>query len=135
MGWGERLKSERARLGKTQEDVARLGGVTVQSQRMYESNKRPPNTKYLDLVSKAGFDTQYIVTGQRSVNHEVIYDEPTDALGVVLELQKDYGTFSAEQLKSLIGFAWQYQVSSDGLREFIETAYALSGAKKPNKEN
>jgi len=134
MNIGERLRLERKRLGMTQAQIAKAGDVTVQSQRMYEACKRPPNAKYLNLLADMGVDVQYLITGHKSVNQKSIYREPTDALNEVLTLQEDFGTFDAEQIKTLLGFAWTYQVDRDGLAEFIKSAYKVTGTSVTDKK-
>lgn len=133
MRLGDRLKAERKRLEQTQEQTAGVGGVTVQTQRKYESSVRSPSSDYLERLSSQGFDIQYIVTAHRSVNMEVVYSEPTDALVNILPLQHEFGTFNAEQIKALIGYAWSNQADQDDLRKFVKMALVVAGdrAGKP----
>lgn len=63
--YGERIRQERGRLGVTQEYFAALGGVTVQTQRSYESGRSAPDAEYLAIIAHA-VDIQYIVTGERA---------------------------------------------------------------------
>lgn len=130
MSFGDRLKEERKRLDKTQEQLAQQGNVTVQSYRKYESDKLMPSSKFLELIAGSGADIQFLVTGHRSVNREVIYNEPTDALVHILQLQDEFGTFNAEQIKALIGHAWHNQAGIDDLREFIKSALIVAGASE-----
>jgi transcriptional regulator with XRE-family HTH domain len=65
--FGERLKSERLRLGMGQETFAGLGGVNRNAQAHYESGTRSPTADYLMALSSAGVDITYLMTGQRSV--------------------------------------------------------------------
>lgn len=59
--YGQRLRDERKRLRLTQEAFAALGGVTVQTQRSYESGRSAPNSDYLNRLVEAGVDVHYIV--------------------------------------------------------------------------
>lgn len=127
MTLGDRLKSERKRLGQTQEQTASVGDVTVQTQRKYENNSRSPSADYLERMSAQGFDVQYLITGARSVNAEVIYAEPTDALVHILHLQDEFGVFNAEQIKALIGYAWSNQAGFEELRRFVKAAIVVAG--------
>lgn len=64
--FGERLKSERKRLGLTQETFGELCGVKLLAQSNYESGKRSPDADYLQKAHQAGVDVGYLVTGQQT---------------------------------------------------------------------
>lgn len=64
---GERLKSERMRLGFNQTEFAAVGGVQRRAQVFYEQDERRPDAGYLLAVSRLGVDVQYVVTGTPSV--------------------------------------------------------------------
>ena len=64
----DRLIEERKKLGLNQADFGALGGVTKQSQHMYEVGKRFPDVAYLAAIAAAGADVLYIVTGRRTPN-------------------------------------------------------------------
>ncbi|PTB82880.1 peptidase S24 [Methylophaga nitratireducenticrescens] len=61
-----RLKQERIRLGRTQEEFAELAEVTRQTQSKYEKGERTPDAIYLFNLSQYGLDTQYVITGMRA---------------------------------------------------------------------
>jgi len=61
-----RLREERTRLGMTQEQLGKVGGVRVQTQLHYEKGQRKPDSDYLAAIASAGVDILYVVTGQRS---------------------------------------------------------------------
>ena len=63
---GARLKEERVRLGKNQEDFAAFAQTTKRSQYEYERGGASPGATYLASIAAAGADVQYIVTGVRS---------------------------------------------------------------------
>jgi len=65
MSCGERLREERQRLGLTQTALGEAGGVRVQAQRLYEQDKRNPDTKYLAAIAASGVDVLYVITGRR----------------------------------------------------------------------
>lgn len=67
--YGARIREERGRRGVTQEYFAALGGVTVQTQRSYESGRSAPHAAYLDAIANA-VDIQYIVTGERTARKQ-----------------------------------------------------------------
>ena len=66
MSIGARIKSERERLGYTQEAFAGLGGAAKQSQIAWEQDRTKPNAGVLAAWSDVGADVLYIVTGHRS---------------------------------------------------------------------
>jgi len=63
---GERLKSERTRLGFNQTEFAAIGGVQRRAQLFYEQDERRPDAGYLQAVARLGVDVQFVVTGVRS---------------------------------------------------------------------
>lgn len=128
---GERLRAERKRLGFTLEEFAKLGEVGRTTQIGYEKDATPPTTEYLGRTARLGLDTQYVVSGHRSVNSTTLYQAPTDALVAVVELQDEYGAFTADQLKTLVEFAFRYQADQDALRDFIQAAHRFAGALAP----
>ncbi|MCU1718683.1 helix-turn-helix domain-containing protein [Pseudomonas sp. 5P_3.1_Bac2] len=64
MGIGQRLKSERERLGYNQTDFAALAGAAKNSQYNYEKGTRSPDCHYLLAVAGVGVDIHYILTGE-----------------------------------------------------------------------
>lgn len=67
MDIGDRIRSERERLGFKQADFAALGGASKNSQLAWEKGHAMPNAGVLAEYAKAGADVLYILTGQRSV--------------------------------------------------------------------
>lgn len=63
--FGQRLKAERERLGKTQADFAKAGGVGRTAQFNYEREERRPSSTYLRGIEAIGADSLYIMTGNR----------------------------------------------------------------------
>lgn len=72
---GRRLREERERLGLSQTEFGRQGGVTKQAQINYESDKRSPSTDYLAKVAELGVDILYVVTGRREGEGRWAQDE------------------------------------------------------------
>lgn len=63
----ERLREERKRLGKTQEEFAVIAGVTRVPYTAWEKSGGPsPSANNLAALASAGADVLYILTGQRS---------------------------------------------------------------------
>ncbi|WP_334469221.1 helix-turn-helix domain-containing protein [Arsenophonus sp. PmNCSU2021_1] len=65
-GVGERLKSERLRLGLSQEIFAERCGVKKLTQYNYEKSERHPDAGYLIAAKALGVDLLYVMTGERS---------------------------------------------------------------------
>lgn len=72
---GDRLREERERLGLSQAAFGALGGVLKQAQFNYEKSERFPDAAYLEAVHKAGADTHYVITGERSSLTPVTSDD------------------------------------------------------------
>lgn len=64
--FGERLSGERKRLGLSQTEFAKLGGVKRLAQGRYESGERRPDADYLMKISAGGVDLLFVLTGARS---------------------------------------------------------------------
>ena len=65
MTLGERIRSERERLGHTQEDWARHAGVHRNTQAKYEKGDATPDVQYLSKIDELGADVDFIWTGER----------------------------------------------------------------------
>jgi transcriptional regulator with XRE-family HTH domain len=65
-GVGDRLKSERLRLGLSQEIFAERCGVKKLTQYNYEKSERHPDASYLIAAKALGVDLLYVMTGERS---------------------------------------------------------------------
>lgn len=66
MFWGSRLKEERKRLKITQKKLAETCNINYQTILRYEKEERTPDGDFYYIISKLGFDVQYILTGVRS---------------------------------------------------------------------
>ena len=63
---GARLREERKRLGLTQEQMARIGGVQRRAQCAYEAGERSPDALYLSQATISGpIDVLYVLAGMR----------------------------------------------------------------------
>lgn len=70
----ERIRAERLRLDKTQEEFANLGDVTRQSQSKYENGTRIPDANYLSKLAAHGLDSQFVLTGKASDSNMNIHE-------------------------------------------------------------
>jgi len=68
----ERLRQERVRLGLTQAELGRIGGVKTPTQSMYERSASSPTWDYLDAVAQAGVDISYVVFGKKSSAYQFL---------------------------------------------------------------
>lgn len=71
---GERLRSERLRLGLSQEDFAAIGRLGRRTIGYYESNSRSPDAAFLMTLHNIGVDIGFVLIGHP--------DESTSALAV-----------------------------------------------------
>lgn len=63
---------------------------------------------------------------------EHIYGSPEQALSVVLEVQSELKlVLSADQLKSLLGYAYTSQSGKQELIEFVQAAFEIANKKIP----
>jgi transcriptional regulator with XRE-family HTH domain len=63
---GARLYAERSRLGLSQTEMGKLGGVVMSTYRLYEANSRNPDSEFLGKLYVAGVDVLYVLTGVRN---------------------------------------------------------------------
>lgn len=66
MSLGDRIRSERERLGHTQEDWALHVGVHRNTQAKYEKGDAVPDVEYLSKIEEFGADVDFIRTGERT---------------------------------------------------------------------
>lgn len=62
--FNDRLRAERNRLGYSQDELAKLGGVGRNAQVTYEKGERSPDACYLQRLSDAGVDVGFLFTGE-----------------------------------------------------------------------
>ena len=143
VNFSQRLIEERKRLGLSQADFAKAGGVTRPTQARYENKlDRSPDVEYLDGLTKIGVDIIYLFTDMRvshideqtnTINIK-LYETPNDAFNAVTQLQKELNHyFPGDQLQSIIGFAFSAQASKNQLLEFIRSAYEIAGLELPEQ--
>jgi len=80
--FGRRLKSEREKLGLTQERFAELGGVKRATQHLYEQGASSPDIEYLLRLDNVGVNAIYLLFGEsrqgvssvgRTISPEVLW--------------------------------------------------------------
>lgn len=65
--FGERLRSERERLGLSQPDMAALGGVKPRTYQDWERGIAVVSAEFLSAADEHGIDAAYVVTGRPSL--------------------------------------------------------------------
>jgi DNA-binding XRE family transcriptional regulator len=63
---GDRIRSERERLGLSQSAFGALAGVKRRAQANYETGERTPDATYLVNAAAAGVDVMFVLFGQRA---------------------------------------------------------------------
>lgn len=63
---GGRLREERLRLGLSQTEFGKIGGVQKLAQINYEKGERTPDANALAAWAQAGVDVLYVLTGIRA---------------------------------------------------------------------
>lgn len=101
---GTRLREERHRLGLNQSQLAAIANIARTSQVNYELDRRSPDNDYWQLISNAGIDVQYVITGKRTSfsSHQIeaiVIDQLSNSAKLMLkEVQKTMSLI--DQLKS-----------------------------------
>lgn len=67
---GDRLKSERKRLGMSQTEMASIAGGSLRAQQTYEAGKRTPTAEYLAALVGAGVNVTFILTGKHETTND-----------------------------------------------------------------
>ena len=67
MKLAERLQNERKRIGLSQAELARIGGVRANAQGHYENGIRSPRADHLFNLHQNGIDVGFILTGVRAL--------------------------------------------------------------------
>lgn len=102
---GDRLRYERERLGLTQDELGRLGGVNRNTQGKYEKGERNPDSAYLEAVISAGVDVLFVLTGTRQPaaenNLNVLEMEVIDYLRQMSDYSKETVRRTAFALSSV----------------------------------
>lgn len=93
---GARLKEERKRLKKNQDQMAEFGGVAKSTYCNYEAGIRAPDALCLGRLAEAGADVVYILTGHRITN-DLAPDEAA--------LLDNYRTISDTRKENLVDVA------------------------------
>lgn len=99
---GGRLKSERLRLGVTQEELAKSGGVARNAQVNYEKGERNPDTSYLAAVAKVGIDVGFVITGIRTEQSTKVFDDRTYVVAEKFQKLEEFDRQCVERILSVL---------------------------------
>lgn len=77
---GDRLREERDRIKLTQDQLAKLMGVTPLTCGKYELNKTSPTAEFLMQLESVGIDPLYVLTGKRQQASEALPAEVDEVL-------------------------------------------------------
>jgi len=92
---GDRLKSERKRLKKTQLEFAQWGEITRQTQQLYEAADRFPSYEYLVRLSQHDVDVVYVMTGLRNLVSSPSSEDATATKNILAQLRAVNETYSS----------------------------------------
>lgn len=103
MSIGERIAEERKRLGFTQAAFAEKLGISLSSQKRYETSETAPNIYYIGGMEKLGVNAAYVMTGSHAPVERLrfynLLDRQTAELLVLFALQLDKDGFGDEVSK------------------------------------
>jgi transcriptional regulator with XRE-family HTH domain len=98
--FGERLRIERERLGLTQDQFGKLGGMSRLAQFKYEHDQHSPSVEYLEKLFDAKVDAVFLLTGRRLTPGQVDWDVMREAFVFVVRnfVSKEGKTYSLDDL-------------------------------------
>lgn len=124
---GRRFEEERLRLGKTQEEIAALAGVTRRTISRIENGDNYVGGDLLEALAEYGFDSQYIITGIRSAN----LDEVLEKGGTYIATEKNKGVGALSREEEVFVDKYRHLKPSDRTRaQAIVDALAKPVVKK-----
>lgn len=98
MTTGNRLKEERTRLGYSQEAFAKAGGVSRQSQIMYEQDNTEACSGYFTLISAIGADVMFILTGVRSSQDDSVVIQEENKKEEVIRMYENLNNLQKSEI-------------------------------------
>lgn len=117
-----RIKQIRETLGKSQKDFASLLGVHFRSIQQYESGEHTPGGKFLQALSRIGYDPQWVLTGkgEMAAFMEVCLTakEVTVAIGEVQA--RSAVKFSDRELRYFQTVAFQHKMTKEEISDMME---------------
>jgi len=133
---GERIAEERKRLGFTQAAFAEKLGISLSSQKRYETSERVPNIYYIGTLENVDVDVAYVMTGSRTPNERLrfysVLDRQTAELLVLFSLQLDKEGF-ADAVGAITATAGSPEFLCSVLDAIIENSPPLQGRLNARK--
>lgn len=78
--FGDRIRSERKNISLSQAEMAERAGITMRTQRNYETGVRIPDAAYLEALAHLGVDISFVVTGRQTIAPPTALQELADEL-------------------------------------------------------
>ena len=109
MSIGKRIAEERKRLQMTQAAFAEKIGVSLSSQKRYETSERMPNIVYIGALEKVGVNIAYVMTGSgAAIDHLKFYSaldrQTAELLALtVLDIDKEGFAEAVSEIKHTVG--------------------------------
>ncbi len=138
MSIGARIAEERKRLGFTQAAFAEKMGVSLSSQKRYETGTRMPGMDYVFAASGLGVDANYIASATREASEQVDFFKGFDGrLAVMLAfniLELDIDNF-LEAASSLAEVPGSLEAKARLIDALIASSPPLKNRMKAKKGN
>ncbi|RJF93000.1 XRE family transcriptional regulator [Sphingomonas cavernae] len=100
-GAGSRIRTERERLGLTQEEFGKLADVSRRTQAAYEADQNSPTIVYLEAISRSGADVWYVLTGNHAPQAVDMEAEDIRALDIWRNIAPDERNAALKMLMGL----------------------------------
>lgn len=116
---GSRLREERERLALNQESFAELAGAKRRTLIDWEKGVSSPTAVQLQLLSDAGVDVQFVITGQRvipsGILDEVKLEQSIEQSEKLMQLAGK--RYTSAQKAKIIGLVYQVYVEENKLSD------------------
>jgi transcriptional regulator with XRE-family HTH domain len=127
-----RLRKARELLGLSQEKMAKLGGVSLNTQNRYEGGTSPP-VEYLIRIGQAGVDWYWIVTGLKAPVTP-LEGESAELLSLFARLSPAMKQVALTQLGALLQVSERLQLGGASDASSSAAAGAQPAVHSPKKE-
>lgn len=128
MSLGERLKSERVRLGYNQTDFAKLADKTKKTQVDYEKSTGNPKSSYLTAIAEGDpkIDIAYILTGKRSADYFERYFPTIEKVRKVWDKNPELPEFKAITNHPAFEFIGDLDLSEREIKRLLDLLVAAT---------
>lgn len=119
---------------ETDADIARALNTARSSLSTWKKRDHVPYKNIVEFCLERDIPIEKVLVGTARKG-ERIYEAPAEALEVVLEVQSALNlAFTADQIKSLLAYAYKSQADKDELMAFVEAAFTLANINLPVSE-